>query len=54
MFKWLLTGVIATYVAGIMSFSAYHNVMASEASVLTALGYGASWPGIVIRALFSI
>jgi hypothetical protein len=54
MFKWLLTGVIATYVAGILSFSMYHNVVVSEASVLTALEHGTSWPGIVFRALVDI
>ena len=45
--------VIATYVAGIISFSTYHGIMAPEVSVLTALGHGASWPGIVFRALVS-
>ena len=54
MFKWLLTGVIATYFAGIITFSTYHSVIAPEASILTALEHGASWPGIVFRALVSI
>jgi hypothetical protein len=54
MFKWLLTGVVAAYVAGILSFSMYHSVVASEASVLTALGHGTNWPGIVFRALVGI
>ena len=54
MFKWLLIGVIAIYVAGIISFTTYHSVMAPEASVLTALEHGVSWPGIVLRALVSI
>ncbi len=53
MFKWLSISIIATYVAGIISFSTYHGIMAPEASVLTALGHGASWPGIVFRALVS-
>ncbi len=54
MFKWLLIGVIAIYVAGIISFTTYHSVMAPEASVLTALEHGVSWPGIALRALVSI
>ena len=54
MFKWLLAGVIATYVAGIIAFSTYHSVMAPETRILTALEHGASWPGIVFRALISI
>ena len=54
MFKWLLAGVIATYVAGIIAFSTYHSVMAPETRILTTLEHGASWPGIVFRALVSI
>lgn len=54
MFKWLLTGVIATYFAGIIAFSTYHSVMAPDANVLAVLEHGASWPGIVLRALVSI
>ena len=54
MFKWLLAGVIASYLAGIITFTTYHSVMAPEARVLTALEHGASWPGIVFRALVGI
>lgn len=49
--RWLVGGTLIVYLAGMFGFGLSYHFTEAEVSVLNAIGYGAGWPIVLLRAL---